>query len=193
MNVAIQPRPMTRDQFFDWAQRQDARYEFDGVRPVLMTGGTRNHNRIYNAIHRALHARLDLSRYEALGPDAGIATIGGKVRYPDAVVAPPLPDGDALLIPGVIVVFEVVSKTSSQTDRIEKVPEYEAVPSILRYVIVERTSIGLLSHHRENGGQPWTTRTLAAGQMLDMPEIGISIPVTELYNGTILSSDTATE
>ena len=36
---------MTRDQFFDWAQQQDARYEFDGFQPVAVTGGTVDHNR----------------------------------------------------------------------------------------------------------------------------------------------------
>ena len=33
---------MTREEFFDWAQAQDIRYEFDGFAPVAMTGGNIN-------------------------------------------------------------------------------------------------------------------------------------------------------
>jgi hypothetical protein len=39
MNVAFRQPLMTREQFFPWAQAQDERYEFDGFRPVAMTGG----------------------------------------------------------------------------------------------------------------------------------------------------------
>ncbi len=37
MDVATQ-QPMTHEQFFDWAQSQSGRYEFDGIRPVAMVG-----------------------------------------------------------------------------------------------------------------------------------------------------------
>lgn len=36
---------MTQDQFLDWVQAQEGRYEFDGFQPVAMTGGTINHSR----------------------------------------------------------------------------------------------------------------------------------------------------
>ena len=35
---------MTRDQFFNWAEAQEERYEFDGFQPVAMTGGSLNHS-----------------------------------------------------------------------------------------------------------------------------------------------------
>jgi hypothetical protein len=52
MSVTSRVQAMTRDQFFDWAETQDARYEFDGFEPVAMTGGNINHNRIAFNIHR---------------------------------------------------------------------------------------------------------------------------------------------
>lgn len=39
MNVALR-RPMSLDDFLDWEERQELRYEFDGFQPVAMTGGT---------------------------------------------------------------------------------------------------------------------------------------------------------
>ena len=57
----------TRNQFFDWAEAEDARYEFDGSQPVAMTAGNLNTNRIAFNIHRSLHARLKGSGCEPLG------------------------------------------------------------------------------------------------------------------------------
>ncbi len=84
-------------------------------------------------------------------------------------------------MPGVVVVFEVLSPTSGRTDRIVKLREYRAVPSILRYVILEYTGIGLSVFERANGDEPWRATALTADDTLRMPEIGIEIPVTELY------------
>ena len=53
--------------------------------------------------------------------------------------------GAARTIPGAVVVFEIVSPTSSRIDRIIKVREYAAVPSIRRYVILKLTSVALPS------------------------------------------------
>lgn len=183
MNVALRQPLMTREQFFDWAQTQDVRYEFDGFQPVAMTGGNLRHNIIHLTIHAALRQRLRGTGCRPLGADAGVATIGNAVRYPDALVTCTPITGDEYVAPDVVVVFEVISPTSGRTDRIVKVREYAAVPSILRYVIVESTSIGLTVLERRAGDEKWTVTTLVAEEILSLPEIGIEIPVAELYEG----------
>ena len=86
MNVALRQPAMTREQFFDWAQTQERRYEFDGFQPVAMNGGTSNHDQICHNIYFALRTRLRDTGYRVLGPSAGLATLGDAVRYPDAMV-----------------------------------------------------------------------------------------------------------
>jgi Uma2 family endonuclease len=177
---------MTREEFLDWAEAQDRRYEYDGFQPVAMTGGTRDHSRIAHNIYFALRLRLQGTGCEPLGPDAGVATIGDAVRYPDALVTCTDGPGTDRVVPGVVVVFEVLSPTSGRTDRIEKLREYQAVPSIRRYVILEHTSIGLAVHARLNAEDPWIATALTDGDVLRMPEIGIEIPIVEFYEGTDL-------
>jgi Uma2 family endonuclease len=137
MNVALTKPAMTREQFFAWAQAQDARYEFDGVRPVAMTGGTVSHSEIIGNILSAIKARLRGIGCRVLGPDAGVSTLADAVRYPVAVITCGKVDGDSYLVPLPWVVFEVLSCMSRYTDRIVKVREYQAVTSIRRYVMVE--------------------------------------------------------
>lgn len=119
---------------------------------------------------------------------AGVATIDDSVRYPDALVTCSPITGDEHVTPNVIVVFEVIGPTSGRMDRIVKVREYAAVPSILRYVIVESASIGLMVLERRSGDRTWTVTTLMTDDLLPLPEIGIEIPVAELYEGIDFSA-----
>jgi Uma2 family endonuclease len=184
MNIALRTLPMTRAQFFDWASAREERYEFDGEQPVAMTGGPPRHNIILLNIHRSLFRRLKNAGCRPLGPDAGVATVDDAIRYPDALVTCSKFVDTEHLVPGAVVVFEVISPTSSRVDRIVKVREYHAVPSIRRYVIVEYASMGMTVFSRDGATSPWTANTLTAGDNLEMAEIGIEIPVSEFYEGT---------
>jgi Uma2 family endonuclease len=182
MNVAVQ-QTWTQERFFAWAQAQDVRYEFDGFRPVAMTGGTAAHSRVTRNLLVSLQSRLRGKGCEALGPDAGVETVDGTVRYPDALVTCSKVENGAYLVPGVVVVFEVASPSprAIHTDRVIKVREYAAVPSIRRYVIVESEFVGLTVMERLGPDEPWTVSVLTIDGILGLPEIGIEVPVVEIY------------
>jgi Uma2 family endonuclease len=174
---------MTREQFFDWAEAGGGRYEFDGFEPVAINGGTLNHNDIALNLYHALRTRLRETGCRPRGLDAGVATVGDTVRYPDGVVTCSPADGASRLVTAPVAVFEVISPTSGHVDRIVKVREYAAVASIRRYVIIESASVGLTVHERQAAGEKWTVTTAVAGDPLLLPEIGVEIPVGELYEG----------
>jgi len=67
----------------------------------------------------------------------------GKVKYPGALVSCSPTDPKLTVVDEPAVVFEVVSEDTARTDRIARLREYQATPSIQRYVIVEQKSIGL--------------------------------------------------
>jgi len=180
MNVALR-KSWTLEQFLPWAEGQEGRYEFDGTRPVAMTGGTVNHGIIMRNLHRALDARLRGSACRPLGPDVGVATAGNAVRYPDALVTCSKLVGTDRIVPGVVVLFEIISPGSGRVDRIVKLREYAAIASARRYVIVESSSSGVLVLHRQGGEDPWTALALTAEDILELPEVGVQIPVAEFY------------
>jgi Uma2 family endonuclease len=180
MNVPIR-RPWTQEQFFSWAEAQEMRYEFDGSEPVAMTGGNAGHNRMLRNLHRALDARLRGGPCEPLGPDAGVETVNNAVRYPDALVTCSKFDLTDRTIPDGGIVFEIISPSTSRTDRIVKVREYAAVSSIRRYVILESTSVGLTVFERTTPDEAWRASTLTKDDILRTPEIGTEIPVAEFY------------
>ena len=70
-------------------------------------------------------------------------------------------------------------KGTSRTDRIEKLREYQATQSIQRYVILEQDSIAATVFSRM--GADWIARALTDGDVLQMPEIGIELRLSEIY------------
>jgi Uma2 family endonuclease len=180
MNV-LAHKPWTQAEFFAWAEHQEGRFEFDGFQPVAMTGGNARHDRITGNIHTALRSRLRGKPCSNFGPNLGVETTASRIRYPDALITcTKFPDSERIA-PNVVVIFEVLSPSSSGTDRIEKVREYQAVSTILRYVIVESATPGLQVLHRTDGTSPWTAHALTKDDVLSVPEAQIEIPVAEFY------------
>ena len=77
-------KPLTLEEFLAWERTQEARYEFDGIQPVAMTGGSRPHSRIGTRLVAALSARVK-PPCEVFAPDLKVITTG-RARYPDGSV-----------------------------------------------------------------------------------------------------------
>ncbi len=88
-------------------------------------------------------------------------------------------------------IFEVLSKGTARTDRMVKNREYASTTSVRRYVMVEQGAVGATMFER--AGEEWIGRILAENAVLDMPEIGIEIPLAELYDGVDVSAPPADE
>ncbi len=181
MNLALR-KPMTLPEFLEWESGQEFRYEFDGFQPVAMTGGTRAHAAIQRNLAVSLSGRLRGKPCNFLGSDLKIEA-AGRIRYPDGfVVCSPGPN-TSTVVTDPIVVFEILSPSTSSTDRIEKHEEYRATPSIQRYVILEQDRIAATVFARD--GDDWLGHVFLDGTILAMPEIGIDVPLAEFYDGLV--------
>ncbi len=78
-----------------------------------------------------------------------------------------------------MVIFEVLSESTSRTDTITKAREYGATPSVRRYIILAQDEIG--GQMFERVGEDWLGHVLGSDSILRMPEIGIEVPLSELY------------
>jgi Uma2 family endonuclease len=179
MSAALKP-VMTLEAFLDWEPRQEVKYEFDGFRPVAMTGGTWNHAAIQRNLIGLLYNRLRGHRCQAFGSELKIQA-GHSIRYPDAfVVCSPASPG-TLVVTDPVIVFEILSESTSYIDRIEKNREYRETPSIQRYVILEQTTPAATMYARV--GEAWVVEVLVGDATLVLPEIEASLSLTELYEG----------
>ena len=184
MNKALR-RPMTQREFLSWVEAQEGRFEFDGLQPVAMTGGTNNHGIISGNLYFALRRQLGSGPCRPLTAEAGaVATIGNKVRYPDVTVTCSPIVGTDRLIPEPVVVFEVTSAASAQHDHGDRRIEYQALPSVTCYVVAEQSHQEVTVYRRDGTGA-LSGATLRAGG-LDLSEIGAVLTMDGIYAGVAL-------
>ena len=177
MNVALR-RPMSLDEFLVWEQGQELRYEFDGLQPIAMTGGTIAHSVIATNIVVALDPRLH-EPCRAFQSDLKII-VQGRVRYPDVTVtcAPVVDSSD--VVPDPVVVFEVLSASTAVVDRGLKASEYQSTPSIQHYVMLEQTRAEAMVLSRDGDG--WTETPIAGlTGVLSLSVLDVSLPMAEIY------------
>jgi Uma2 family endonuclease len=173
-------RPMTLEAFLAWEEQQELRYEFDGFQPVAMTGGTIEQGLIQANIIRQVGNRLGGKPCRIFGRHVKIA-VAGSIRYPDAfVVCSPIVRG-ATVVTDPVAVFEVLSPTTATIDHVTKNQEYRDTPSIRRYVMLEQDQQAATVFAR--AGDDWVGHVMSGDVVLAMPEIGIEVPLAELYEG----------
>jgi Uma2 family endonuclease len=76
-------------------------------------------------------------------------------------------------------VFEVLSPTTASTDIGMKNEEYRDTPSVHRYVLLAQDRKQATMFERIGGD--WVGHIVSGDALLLMPEIGIEVPLAELY------------
>jgi Uma2 family endonuclease len=177
-----QREAMTVDEFLDWETRQALKYEFDGFAPVAMTGGTQEHALIQINLTTALRVRLRGGPCRVVGSELKIS-VAGSIRYPDAYVYCTNAPRGTLVVTEPVVVFEILSPTTALIDRIDKNREYRDTPSVQRYVMLEQDRQGVTVFTRT--GDDWVGHLVEGDAVLSMPEIGVDLPLSEVYEGIL--------
>lgn len=184
----LQHKPMTPAEFLAWEAKQELKWEFDGFHPVAMTGGTDAHAAIQGNLLTALNTRLRGQRCYPRGPDMKVE-IGSKYRYPDAFVSCTRVAPSATIAAEPVVIFEILSDSTTMTDRTTKLVEYRSIPSLKRYVLLERDAPLATAITRSDVG--WSIEILDANGSLSMPEIDVEIAMAELYDGVDFTESVA--
>ena len=169
-------KPLTVDEFLAWERAEPLRYEFDGTQPIAMTGGSTQHSRIQTRVVVALANRVS-SPCEAHGSELKVVT-ATRVRYPDATVLCGNADDDSDMVEPTAV-FEVLSPSTTLTDRRVKPHDYASVPSIQVYVIFDAEQQEVTVMRRSGRWEPETFTGVNA--TVPLPEIGIELPLAAVY------------
>jgi Uma2 family endonuclease len=182
MSAALQIRPpASLTEFLEWERCQMVRYEWDGVQPVAMVGGSFAHTELASRLYDVLRPALRGGPCTVVRADLKVLTERGtRARYPDlAVTCVPIRPADAE-VPEPLVIVEVMSETTAATDRGAKRAEYAALPSLRRYVMLAQDEPLALVCDRAHGFEERAVR-----DCLDFPELGLSIPLAQLYDGLV--------
>lgn len=176
-------RKMTVEEFFEWQERQERNYELvDGV-PVLtvkaMTGASDLHDRItVNAII-TLGSALRGKPCRPKTSDTSVRTFRGT-RRPDLLIECGRPDPRSMEASVPTLVAEILSPSTMRYDRFHKLEEYKLLPAIEVILLIDTEQPRVTVWRRVS--ESWTHHEVAGLEAeIDLPEIGTSLPLAELY------------
>jgi Uma2 family endonuclease len=141
MAIANKDRWITPEEYLALEERAKVKHEYVDGRIYAMTGSTRRHNVITNNIYALLRAHLKGGPCQAYNMDIKVhVDVANRYYYPDVVVACDTAGDDSIMTSEPVLVAEVLSPSTSGTDRREKALAYRQLPSLQEYLVV---------HHRK--------------------------------------------
>jgi Uma2 family endonuclease len=174
---------------FDYLAREDAsevRHEYVGGEVHAMVGGTLRHNRIAGNIYLLLSERLVGTPCQVFMEGVKLhVQVADCVYYPDVLVycGSSVAD-DTKVLQDAALVVEVLSDSTMETDRREKLAAYRRLPGLRAYWIVSQTEHHVQVHARDATGQ-WRAADLGTGSVIEADWLGGSdLPLARLYAGT---------
>ena len=177
---------ITPEEYLAGEEISQQKHEYlDGV-IYAMAGASEAHNVICANISGALWQQLRNRRCRVLSADYKVRVQPGTGKffyYPDVLVdcAEYRPTSQFADEPRVI--FEVLSQDSDRVDRQEKWFNYQRVPSLDVYVLVDQFRLVVTIYRRTGNG--WITEILAESEdVLTLPTVGCSLPLTTIYERT---------
>jgi Uma2 family endonuclease len=182
MNVQPNLR-MDKAAFIEWSAVEEERYELVNGRVVMMPRPARAHGLIVTNLIVGLRHRLDPTQWVVIaefGLDAGPETL----RYPDVVVdrAGGGPRDYTATAP--VLLAEVLSPSSVETDLGDKAAEYLQIPSLLAYLVLSQDEpkawVWIRGDETFPAGPEVVTGDDAA---IRIARLKLELPLAELYAG----------
>jgi Uma2 family endonuclease len=179
MTHAVRHRPVPAAEYLEAELSAPTKSEYVAGRVHAMVGATRAHNRVTLALWSAVAARLR-PPCEAFASDVKVRVEAADAYYyPDVVVACDPADRDPSVVLRPSLVVEVLSPSTENTDRREKLPNYLTIPGLQAVVLVDQDRPRAEVHRRD--GEGWLVATVAAEGSIEVPALGLSIPLAEIH------------
>lgn len=160
----------------------DVRHELVGGVLHAMVGASRRHNRMIMRLASLLDRAASDGPCEVFVNEVKLRIAWDTVYYPDAMVACDPNDDDPLVVNRPCLVIEVLSPSTSATDRREKLLAYRTLPSLLAYLVIHQDEQRVERHWRETVDAPWQVAFLTDGHVpIPCPET--SIALVDVYAG----------
>jgi Uma2 family endonuclease len=161
------------------------RYELVDDEVYAMDGGTAEHDMIGNNLRAALHAQMRGKPCRSHGPDLKVRA-GKDGRYPDALIDCGSLVSGTLHALEPVAVFEVLSKSTAWIDQGLKLRDYDATVTIQWYVLISQDERRAMLYTRDRDGRLGIRTAIlleGADAAIDLPDLGVILPFSVLYEG----------
>lgn len=172
------------EQYFEIAAESDWKVEYLDGEIFFMDGVKYQHGAIQMLIGGVLYTQLAHPDYVLLSSDVLIRARQSAYFHPDLTVV----RGEPRIAPGrndllnPVMVVEVLSPSTRNHDLVNKLPAYQAMPSLEHILIIEQTRPHV-AHHNRSGGA-WAMRQYEAlDDVVALDSLGASLSLAQIYRG----------
>jgi Uma2 family endonuclease len=162
------------------------KWELIDGEPVLQASPTTRHQRIVLNVSYCLEAiRRERRPSWIVIPGIGVRISDTSLPEPDILIRPDSGNELSRECDDAIVAIEVLSESTADRDLRWKRKAYARVASVMWYVVIAQDAVEVLVYARASNFAEQRLESLAA--TLDLPPLGISLPLAEIYRDTELS------
>jgi Uma2 family endonuclease len=182
------PYYSTAEEYLAAEERSEQKHEYLAGVIYAMAGTTIEHERIAMNIIRALGDQLRGQPCEVFSSKVKVRVQTGFAEfcyYPDATVDCGTARGESLWAAEPRVIFEVLSPSTERIDRGEKLRDYQALPSLEAYAIVDQSRHAVTLYRRQDPS--WKMELFTeTDAIVSLPSIGCVLTLASIYERTAL-------
>lgn len=179
---------MSPQEYLEWEEGQEIKYEYIDGEVFAMTGGTIPHNSIALNLASALksHCQGGSYRVNMAGAKVGVSE-NVAFHYPDVVVSCDERDKQAIqFLQYPCLIVEVLSPSTEAYDRGKKFTRYRRIQTLQEYVLIDAEKIGL-DCFRLNDRGLWELHPYEAGDEVHLTSVDFHFPISLVYEDVQLS------
>lgn len=184
----------TVSEYFHHDQRSDDKLEYFYGTIVAQAGATARHNTIVANVIGHLFPQLRRQGCRIYPSDLRIQAVDQHVyTYPDLTIVcgpPHFLEPSELTLINPTIIMEILSPSTAAKDRNEKLVYYRSIESLQEYILIDQNSAYVQRYTRQTAHFWYVhlTDTLAAD--ISLEAVGVSIPMSAIYEGIVFPSET---
>ncbi len=185
MGLAKLKTKISVEDYLEGEEGSDIKYEFINGEVYAMAGASDNHNRIAGNLFAALFGKLRDSVCEPFMTDMKLKADETIFYYPDVFVACDENPVNSFYREEPILIIEIVSPSTRQTDRREKLRAYQQMPSVMEYAIIEQEKISVEIHRRQPDGRWITYFFTRTDTEFTLESVDLTLQLDEVYRRVV--------
>lgn len=169
------------EEYLAGEETSQVRYEFVDGEVFAMSGASNKHNLISGNLFGNLWSHLRDSDCQVYKENMKLKADKRTFYYPDIFVACDKNPENEYYREEPILIIEVISPSTRQIDRREKLRAYQQMPSVQEYVVVEQEKISVEIHRRQPDGR-WITYFFNKNdEAFTLESVDLTLALTEVY------------
>lgn len=182
MGLAKLKTKISVEDYLEGEKISSVKYEYVYGEVYAMAGTSDNHNRIVNEIIARLVVHLRDSHCEPFSGDIKVRANPDVYYYPDVLVSCEENPENPYFRNNPILIIEVLSPSTQEIDRREKLLFYQQIPSVQEYAVVEQKKMHVEIHRRQPDGR-WITYYFNqnADEEVEFQSVELTMTLGEIY------------